>query len=328
MQTTRGTVSELDCFRLWATPARRLADRSGGTFRTWFRLPVYLYVHDTVKPRTDLTINYGVRWEYPGEMSEKRDRGSYFVPGVRQMVLDSNLRIDVDPTQLGRAALLLTPVSTRLPGTRQFSVASRNFGPFLGIAYMPKFWRGLFGDGKTVIRTGFRLSYDDVFAFVPAGMGVNFPPVLSTTLPTGSYTWATVLSQNRRLFNPDPTVVPQGERGILTFNAWDVNPPSPYSMSYALEIQRQLGRDFAIEVSYIGSQGRKLGAGVDANQPTLTVNDPAKRGDQAPNVRTFPFASTPTSSRQRSTATPISMAWSECCARELTMASASPHLMS
>ena len=64
-----------------------------------------------MKQRTDLTINYGVRWEYPGGMSERWDRGSNFVPGVGQIVLDSNLRVDVDPAQLGRTALLLTPVS-------------------------------------------------------------------------------------------------------------------------------------------------------------------------------------------------------------------------
>ena len=287
----RGSIS----FPRWAAfaagqPQRgSLATGAGGTFRTWFRLPVYLYVQDTFKLRANLTINYGLRWEYPGELSEKRDRGSNFVPGVGQMVLDSNLRIDVDPTQLGRAALLLTPISTRLPSTGQFSVPKRNFGPFLGIAYAPKFWGKLFGDSKTVIRTGFRLSYDDIFDDVPTFMGTNFPPVLTTTLPTGAYTWATVLSQNQRLFSPDPTVVPQGERGILTFSAWDVNPPNPYAMNYALEIERQLGRDFAVGASYIGSQGRKLGVFVDPNQPTVTVNDPTKRGDEAPNVRTFPF---------------------------------------
>ncbi len=287
----RGSVS----FPSWTAfasgqPQRgSLGTGAGGTFRTWFRLPVYLYVQDTFRPRTDLTINYGLRWEYPGEFSEKRGRGSNFVPGVGQMVLDSNLRIDVDPTQLGRAALLLTPISTRLPSTGQFSVAKRNFGPFLGVAYAPKFWRGLFGDGKTVIRTGFRLSYDDVFAAIPEDMGLNFPPVLFTALPTGAYTWATVLSQNQRLFSPDRTVIPQGERGILSFFAWDVNPPSPYAMNYALEIQRQIGRDLAVEVSYTGSQGRKLVVSLDPNQPTVTVNDSAKRGDQAPNVRTFPF---------------------------------------
>jgi hypothetical protein len=266
-----------------------LATGVGGTFRTWFRLPVYLYVQDTFKARTNLTINYGLRWEYPGKFSEKHDRGSNYVPGVGQMVLDSNLRIDVDPTQLGRAALLLTPISTRLPSMGQFSVPKRNFGPFLGVAYAPKFWPGLFGDGKTVIRTGFRLSYDDIFDDIPTFTGFNFPPVLTTTLPTGAYTWATVLSQNQRLFSPDPTVVPQGERGSLSFFAWDVNPPNPYAMNYAVEIERQLGRDLAVKASYIGSQGRKLLVDVDPNQPTVTVNDPAKRGDQAPNVRAFPF---------------------------------------
>jgi hypothetical protein len=287
----RGSVS----FPRWAAFSSgqpqlgSLGTGAGGTFRTWFRLPVYLFVQDTFKLRANLTINYGLRWEYPGEFSEKWDRGSNFVPGVGQMVLDSNLRIDVDPTQLGRAALLLTPVSTRLPSTGQFSVPKKNFGPFLGIAYAPKFWARLFGDGKTVIRTGFRLSYDDIFDDVPTFMGTNFPPVLTTTLPRGSYTWATVLNQNQRLFSPDPTVVPQGERGVLTFSAWDVNPPSPYAMNYAFEIERQIGRDFAVEASYIGSQGRKLLVSVDRNEPIVTVNDPTKRGDQAPNVRTFPF---------------------------------------
>jgi carboxypeptidase family protein len=266
-----------------------LGTGAGGTFRTWFRLPAYLYIQDTFKLHNNLTINYGLRWEYPGELSEKYDRGSNFVPSVGQMVLDSNLRIDVDPTQLGRAALLLTPVRTELPSTGQFSVPKRDFGPFLGIAYTPKFWPGLFGNGKTVIRTGFRLAYDDVFDDIPTLMGLNFPPVLMTTLPTGSYTWATVLNQNQRLFSPDPTVVPQGERGILSFFNWDVNPPSPYAMSYGLEIQRQLGRDFAIEASYIGSQGRKLVVPVDLNEPSVTVKDPTKRGDQAPNQRAFPL---------------------------------------
>jgi hypothetical protein len=60
-------------------------------------------------------------------------------------------------------------------------------------------------------------------------------------------------------------------------------------MNYALEIERQLGKDLSISVSYIGSEGRKLVVMIDPNQPTVTVNDPTKRGDEAPNVRTFPF---------------------------------------
>jgi len=261
----------------------------GGTFRTWKRATAYVYAQDTFKARPNLMINYGLRWEYPGQMSEKHDRGSNFVPGVGEIVLNTGERIDVDPTQVGRAALILTPTNVVLPRTGEFTVPKKNFAPYLGIAYSPKFWPGLFGDGKTVIRTGFRLSYDDVFANIPVNMGLNFPPVLTTTLPTATYAWGTVLSQNRSLFTADPTIVPQGTRGIITFNAWDVNPPSSYGMNYALEIERQIGRDFAVEASYIGSQGRKLGVFVDPNQPFVTVNDTTKRGDQSPNVRVFPF---------------------------------------
>ena len=142
---------------------------------------------------------------------------------------------------------------------------------------------------STAIRAGFRLSYDDVYGDVPSLMGLNFPPLLSTTLPRGSYTWATVLNQNTSLFAPDPTVSPQGTRGVLTFNALDTKPSVPYSLNYSLEVQRQLRRSLLFRVSYTGSQGRKLLVLLDPNQPIVTVNDPAKRGDQAPNQRTFPF---------------------------------------
>src|SRR5712692_5113766 len=172
------------------TPQRgTLRTGEGGTFRTWGRGVWYLYAQDTFKARPNLTINYGIRWEDFGAMREKYDRGSNFVPGIGMMVLNSNLRIDIDPTALGRAALVLTPVSFKLSRSGQRATDLNNFAPFLGIAYSPKFWRGLFGDGKTVIRTGFRLSYDDVFANIPVNMGLNAPQVLTTTLPTATYAW-------------------------------------------------------------------------------------------------------------------------------------------
>lgn len=260
-----------------------------GTHRTWFRTAWSFYTQDTFKPRPNLTLNYGLRYEIPGESYEKYDGGSNFVPGVGMVLLNSNQRIDVDPTALGRAALRLTPVAgTDLPRSGQFNADYNNLAPYLGIAWSPKVWPGFFGDGKTVIRTGFRISYDDIFHNVPINLGVNHPPFLTTTLPTGTYTWATALNQNRRLFAADATV-PGGERGLVDFRAYDTDPPTAYAMHYALEIERQLGKDFAAEISYIGSQGRKLGGHVNVNTPEVIVNNPAMRGDQAPNVRRFPF---------------------------------------
>ena len=94
------------------------------------------------------------------------------------MALNSESRIDVDPTMVGRSALLQTPVGTWLPRTGQFSVPTRNMAPFLGVAYSPKI--------NTVIRTGFRLSYDDVFEAVPVADGVEFSTRPCDHAPKGS----------------------------------------------------------------------------------------------------------------------------------------------
>ncbi|PYP91468.1 MAG: hypothetical protein DMG65_07745 [Candidatus Angelobacter sp. Gp1-AA117] len=265
--------------------------RTGGpdeTFRTWTRQAYYLYIQDSWKARSNLTLNYGVRYELPGAMVEKNDTGSNFVPGIGMMKLGSNLRIDVNPTVVGPSAVTLTPVNVFLPSSGQFNNATKNFAPFLGVAWSPKTLPAIFGDGETVIRTGFRLGYDDTFANIPVNMGLNYPPVVQTTLPTATYTWANVLSQNRLFVTSDPTVPAPG-RGILGFNAWDTSGKSAYAMNYALEIERQLGKDYAVQASYIGTQGRKLGVFLDSNQPLVNVVNPALRGTQSPNTRSFPF---------------------------------------
>ena len=287
----RGQIS-FPSFARFATgqPQRgTLRTGAGGTFRTWSRYIWSYYFQDSFKAKSNLTINYGLRWEYFGQAREKHDRGSNFVPGIGMMALNSNMRIDIDPTKLGRAAITLTPVNFFLPRSGQLGGDYNNYAPFVGIAWSPKILPYLFGDGKTVIRTGFRVSYDDIFANIPVNMGLNLPLVLTTTLPTSTYTWGTALNQNRSLFSSDPTV-PGGSRGIVSFNAWDLNARTAYAMNYALEVERQLGTNYSVGVSYVGSQGRKLGDFIDGNEPTVTaVVDPTKRGDQAPNQRTFPF---------------------------------------
>jgi len=318
----RGAIS----FQDWAHFAQGLPQagslRTGGpdqTFRSWSRLAEYVYAQDSWKMKSNVTVNYGLRYEMPGALVEKHDSGSNFVPGVGMMKLNSNLRIDVNPLLQGPAAITLTPVSgVFLPRSGQFHGAWKDFAPFLGFAWSPKILPGLFGDGKTVIRSGFRLSYDDVFANIPVNMGLNFPPLLATTLPTlrcdligtittpctpaGSptpnhYTWATALNQNRSLFAADPTLTtgptcgasPVLCSGILTFNGWDATGKTAYAMNYALEIERQIGTKYAVEASYVGTQGRRLGAFLDPNEPFVTVVDPTKTGTQKPNQRVFPF---------------------------------------
>lgn len=291
----RGAISFADWAHFAAGQPRNGSLRTGGpdqTFRTWTRNAYYMYAQDSWKMKSNFTFNYGLRYELPGSLVEKHDSGSNFVPGIGMMKLNSNLRIDVNPTGVGPAnAITLTPVQgVFLPRSGQFNGAHKDFAPFVGMAWSPKILPALFGEGKTVIRTGFRLSYDDVFANIPVNMGLNFPPVISTTLPNSVYKWDTVLNQNRTFFAGDPTVTPNPPgRGILGFNAWDTTGKTAYAMNYALEIEREVGQDYAVGASYIGTQGRRLGTFLDANEPFLTIINSAVNGSASPNQRTFPF---------------------------------------
>jgi hypothetical protein len=293
----RGAISFPSFARFASGQPRSGSLRTGGpdqTFRNWFKNMYYFYAQDTWKARSNLTITYGLRYELPTAFEEIHNRGSNFVPGIGMVALGSNNLIVIDPTLQGRAAIKLVPTTVTLPRSGQFSDPKTNFGPYLGVTYSPNFWPALFGGGgKTVIRTGFRWSYDEVFNNIPVNMGLNGPQLLSTTLPTGTYTWGTALNQNRKLFNNDNTVLPDStgvrERGLVTFNAIDSRPPSPYGMNYALEIERQIGNNVVAGVSYVGSQGRHLGVFIDQNEPFVQVVDPTKLGSSTPNLRFFPF---------------------------------------
>jgi len=79
------------------------------------------------------------------------------------------------------------------------------------------------------------------------------------------------------------------EAGNLGFNSLDTTGKMLRRMNYALEIERQVGREYVVQASYVGTQGPQLARFLDANQPTVSVVDPTKRGSQAPTKRVFPF---------------------------------------
>jgi hypothetical protein len=77
--------------------------------------------------------------------------------------------------------------------------------------------------------------------------------------------------------------------GLVSYNAIDLNLRTSYVYNWNFGIQRQIGPGSAIDVSYIGSAGHKLGVYVDANQPQVIVRNPGLRGTQSPNEQVFPF---------------------------------------
>ncbi len=267
---------------------------TGSSLAYWKRYPIDMYWQDTYKIKDNFTVNYGVRYEYPSAIYQTRMDATNFIPGTGPVLLGSNQVLSIDPTKTGPASLLLAPGPVTLSNAGVYTDRN-NIAPVLGLAYTPRFAQSLFGRDDTVIRTGFRVAYDDVFNNVPANMGLNVPYSLTTnqtanvTQP-GKFPWATGFNQNVPLvsnYGKQGPGTPQS--GLISISAEDPNLRSAYIYQFNFGIQRKIGNNFSVEVDYQGSIGHKLMVSIDLNEPYVTVADSTKRGPLAPNQQFFPY---------------------------------------
>ncbi len=249
-----------------------------------------VFAQDQWKILPNLTLNIGIRYELPSAIYELDNRGVNLIPGQGMTLFGTNQVLNIDTTKVGPASLVLTPGATTLPNSGQLKVDRNNVAPVLGFAWSP-----FKGSDATVLRGGFRVGYDDVFNNIPANLSLNAPFNLTTaqasgTTQPGKFDYGTAFNQNVPLVK---NVGKQGpgtpQVGLVAFNGMDPNIRESYNYAYNLGIEQQLTSHMSFEADYIGSLGRKLGIFVDPNQPTVTVVDPTKRGNQTPNIQTFPY---------------------------------------
>src|SRR4029077_6959660 len=252
----------------------------GSTLAYWQRYPWDLYWQDTYKVKDNLTLSYGVRYEYPSAIHQVRNQATNFIPGVGPVLLGSNKVLAIDTTKSGPSSFFFTqaPFTLSDSGTNP---DKNNVAPVLGFAYTPRFAESVFGRDKTVFRGGFRVGYDEIFNNIPANMALNAPFNLTTTqvaftTQPGKFSYAVGLNQNVPLVN---NIGKPNQVGLVSLSAEDQNLRSSYIYQYSLGIQRQLGSAFSLEVDYQGSAAHKLGLFIDQNQPTVTVNNSALRGN-------------------------------------------------
>jgi len=261
----------------------------GSTLAYWQRYPWDLYWQDTYKLKDNLTLSYGVRYEYPSAIHQVRNQATNFIPGVGPVLLGSNKVLSIDTTKSGPSSFFFTQAPSTLSDSGT-NVDKNNVAPVFGFAYTPRIAPSVFGNDKTVVRGGFRVGYDEIFNNIPANMALNAPFNLTTTqiagtTQPGKFSYAVGLNQNVSLVK---RVGLPNEVGLVSLSAEDQNIRSSYIYQYSLGVQRQLGSAFSLEVDYQGSTAHKLGLFIDENQPTVTVNNPTVRGNLSPNIQHFP----------------------------------------
>lgn len=219
-----------------------LANNNADTLRTTYNNGLAFFGQDEFRIRPNLTVNYGLRWEYFGPLSEKRG-------------LLSNLAAD------GTLALVGTH---GLDGLYHRDL--NNFAPRLSIAWSPF--------QRTVVRTGYGIYYD----YIPqqlmlAGFtnveGAATNPIAPANLPNTAVQSLSFIQNN---FCCVPQPQPPGTfflgppAPFPSIFITDRNLETPYVQSWNFNIQQEVAQGAALEIGYVGSKGTKLTRLWDQNQ--------------------------------------------------------------
>jgi hypothetical protein len=224
-----------------------------------------IYAQDSFRVRSNLTLNYGLRWEPGQPWYDIQGRIQAFVPGQQSQ------RFPNAPTGW---------VFPGDPGIPQTVAPTRynNFAPRFGIAYSPDAADGLLktifgGPGKTSIRAAggmFYTSFDTEGPSYEEGDAPFSNYYLSPTLTYLDEPFKSRLSGNdpgQRFPIPAlsasesfATFLPlAGSPGTLRSNV------TPYAEDFNVTIQRELPKSTILSVGYVGTRGHHLFSEVDFN---------------------------------------------------------------
>lgn len=193
------------------------------------------FLQDDFRPTPNLTLNLGLRYEYNT------------VP----------LGLFGAEEQQVRDALV--------PGPAQDD--KNNWAPRVGFAWSPTpregFARWLFGETTSSIRGGYGITYDVLFYNILTVNGSNYPRVVTPEL--------------QNVQNVYPNLLPVTGEAVFNPLALFVNSPedikSPMNHMWSLSWQRELARNYVVEVGYTGALGRN---GITQGQSNPAVLTPAQ----------------------------------------------------
>jgi len=249
-----------------------------------------IFAQDSWQPRSNLTLNYGVRWDMLPPWREKYNQLQTFVLGEQSKVYP------------GAPQGLIFPGDRGVPSTLTPTKWS-NFSPRLGVAYSPSWTEGwankLFGGaGKSSIHVGFGTFYT-AFEGLSAGImsacapyGYDYDSTSGRPLFDKPFVSASTGNTNGQPFpspipafgasrsNPNTTVDWTKYSPITGDPAFYYRNSSPYTESYTLSIERELRTGTILNVGYVGTQAHHLLVLTPASPGNatrcLSVSDPSQ----------------------------------------------------
>lgn len=229
------------------------------------------YAQDDWRVTPRLTLNLGLRW-------------------------DANINILIDQTQNRTMRILsqLNEERARALTTDDLSRTTpsyREFQPRVGFAY------DLRGDGRTVIRGGYGVFYDQVFSNLTVFSLQQTHPIIYQTLLSQANTAVGVGQLATFRFGVDPLPAPVGATGTdLEVGAFGrINDPrmqDPYVQKFSLGFETQLGTQYVLSSDYVHTLGLHEPRVLNINPRLGQICDPAYPGSTPASPRCVRGATT------------------------------------
>ncbi len=256
----------------------------------------YPFAQDSWKIKPNLTLNYGLRWEYSPPLTDISGHVETFRPGQNSSVYPCGITTSASywqtltPTPVPNPTCANTgaePTGLVVPGDKGVPAGMTSnyykaFAPRIGIAYSPNFTSGpfakLFGsNGKTSIRAGWGIFYNPIEELVLAQFGAEPPFGGSTALADDFFNTPYVSQGDFTSPNPFNGIITPTKgrptdlslfRPILLYGEFGPHLRSQDTTQYNLTIQRELTNSLMFQIGYVGSQGHRLLATHDINPST------------------------------------------------------------
>jgi hypothetical protein len=211
-----------------------------------------LFAQDDWRIVPRLSVSLGVRYDYFGSAQEREGRLSSIVFGEG----------DTFQERLANASL------TRVD--KLYDAEKLNFSPRIGVTYDP--W----GDGRTVVRTGFSMAYQPHHGQSIAGARALPPDALQGVIVPAAHIGTRILydipvpfnPEFARELNPQGGVVSRPGEPPIRITGFVVNPDikTQYSENWFLNVQQAVGAGWVVEAGYVGTHGVNLERIDDVNR--------------------------------------------------------------
>lgn len=212
----------------------------------------FAYFGDDFKVRNNLTLNLGITYTYYGQPANL-----FHTLTVKNQTGPIPLWNPALPTSVTEFPTIPTP--------------KNSWGPGVGFAWTPRFGGRLTGNGKTVVRGGYRLVYDPPFYNIYINISSSAPILFLQTLS------ATSTPIGTHMLLADPTgpnnradlasALVRGAFDPRTFNDTTISPNfgPQRTHEWSFGLQRELAQGMVFEARYVGNHGTNLFQTINGN---------------------------------------------------------------